>query len=463
MTQIVNIEITKYPDDVMKELPRNLFKTDYALVFFSDMDTVTKALANAARIKMMGFMIGTINANEVKYLNLRKSDPGPPEVALLNRVLEFIYVTHKLSMFDYCLGFIDNFLRYINTTMQGKFELNLKGTFIFIEDNLVQLMKFIPKSDFKPENFLNVSYSSAPEEIIHLSQMLFWFKIINLIKLGQEMKIMEAYVKFVASYFKPFTMKNIDSKTDLVVKSIWKINFVNENYKSIEAYCKTSSDKSQHWMVVLLGMLQDSYYEIAKTYSKTNSRKYETLWENLSQLIKEDDESYYNESNPVDSFGVDIRALYDKNESFIMSALSNCTTNLLNHVFFRTHPRAFLAKYITSLHLHLSLKSQFALETVSSWIDKVNDRLNLSFPFLELFKILSIYKAMYYVKMNQFENAVLTLLELLNKRYKEAEDGKDHKIAQEFIMLLSSKLTGPIGKPFEKLLSIDNGVVTIDE
>lgn len=309
---------------------------------------------------------------------------------------------------------------------------------------------------------LGTTFTPTADEILTLSQILFWFKTINLIKMAEEFKIMEAYVKFVTGFFKPFTLEGLDKETDIVIKSIWKINYVNENYKSIEGYCKIMNEKSQNWMVVLLGVLQESYFEVAKTYSRINNRKYRSVWENLHQLIT-DEQGYYNELKSVESLKLDIRKIYPKNETFIMSALSNCTSNLLNHIFFRSHPRAFLSRYITSLNLHLSLESKPALENIAAWIEKVNDKNNLSYPFLEIFKLLCVYKAMYWVRMKEPSTAILSLLELVNLRYKQDSESIDYIKAQEFARLLTKDLAAPMVRTIEKQFWIDNGMITIDE
>lgn len=323
-------------------------------------------------------------------------------------------------------------------------------------------MAFVPKSEFRPDMLLTAPFTPKAEEILDLTQVLFWFKTINLIKLAEEVKIMEAYVKFVISFFKPFTLEGLDKETDSVIKSIWKINYVNENYKSVESYCKTNSDKSQQWMVVLLGVLQDSYYEVSKTYSRINTRKYGSVWENLHQLVT-DEKNYYNQLTNIGSFKLDIRKIYPKSENFIMSALSNCTSNLLNHVFFRNHPRAFLSRYITSLNLHMSLESKQALDNVAAWIDKAADKNALSYPFLEIFKLLCVYKVIYWVRMKNIPNAILALMELVNKRYKQSGDSSDYLKSQEFIRMLTKEHPAPMVRTIEKQFWIDNGMITIDE
>lgn len=109
--------------------------------------------------------------------------------------------------------------------------------------------------------------------MVELMQLLFWLKVNTLITLNEEIKIMEVYTKFCISFFKPLRLEGINQQTDTLIKSIWRINFVNENYKSIEGYCRNNNDRSQQWMVNLLSLLQECYFEVAKTFCKFNSEK----------------------------------------------------------------------------------------------------------------------------------------------------------------------------------------------
>lgn len=324
------------------------------------------------------------------------------------------------------------------------------------------------KNEFKLESLMQATLTPTAFEIVEMTQLMFWLKVYTLITLNEEIKIMEVYTKFCISFFKPFKLTGVDEKTDGFFKSIWRINFVNENYKSIDAYCRTNNDKSQQWMVNLLSLLQECYFEVAKSYCRfrikdvTKNNQNTPHFELLQSMITSEEGFYTKELDPK-SFSIDIRELYNKQESFVVSSLANCTNNLLNHVYFKTHPRAFLTKYINSLDIHLSLLSKYSLEAASTWIDKASDRIHYSHPFRSVFKILAASKAMFYLRQGNTIAAILSLLEVLSSRFSVAEAADDYNTAASMIRQLSARLTEPVKQSLEKLVAIDNGMITIDE
>lgn len=108
-------------------MPKDQYKVEYALVYFSDPDAVNRAMSQANRAKTQGIYMGSLSQIEVKHLNLKKSEQGGEDIILLSRVLEYIYITHKLRMLELCISFIDNFFRIVNLKMAGKFDLDLKS------------------------------------------------------------------------------------------------------------------------------------------------------------------------------------------------------------------------------------------------------------------------------------------------------------------------------------------------
>ena len=116
-------------------------------------------------------------------------------------------------------------------------------------------MSSIPRTDYKPENIITAPFTSSALHMLEMQQMLFWLKTNLLIKLADEARIIENFAKFCLYYFKVVKFTEVSRQTDLILKSIWKISFVNENYKYIESFIKSTSDRGQHWMVTLLSMM----------------------------------------------------------------------------------------------------------------------------------------------------------------------------------------------------------------
>lgn len=71
--------------------------------------------------------MGSLTAIEVRNLNLKRSEQGRDEIVLLSRVLEYIYITNKLRMLEQCITYVDNFLRILNSRMEGAFDIDIKS------------------------------------------------------------------------------------------------------------------------------------------------------------------------------------------------------------------------------------------------------------------------------------------------------------------------------------------------
>ena len=136
-----------------------------------------------------------------------------------------------------------------------------------------KVLELVQRSALKPESIVEMQFTPTGLQLVELTQVLFWMKINSMISLNEEIRIMEVFTKFCISFFRPYELAGIDKKTELILKCIWRINFVNENYKNIDAYCKTNNEKSQQWMINLLSMLQECYFELSKTYFKFNDGK----------------------------------------------------------------------------------------------------------------------------------------------------------------------------------------------
>ena len=169
-------------------------------------------------------------------------------------------------------------------------KLTLKVGLIQIGD-IEKLLANIPRADYKPENIITAAFTSSAIHILEMQQMLFWMKTSLLIKLADEARIIENFSKFCLYYFKVVKFIDMSKQTDLIVKAIWKISFVNENYKYIESFIKTNSDRSQHWMVTLLSMMQESYYELAKIFYKFND-DFTDLFARVAVMLAKDDVDY---------------------------------------------------------------------------------------------------------------------------------------------------------------------------
>lgn len=70
---------------------------------------------------------------------------------------------------------------------------------------------------------------------------------------------------------------------------------------------------------------------------------------------------------------------------------------------------------------------------------------------------------MYHLRQTDTVSAILSLLEILNSKFSVPEFSNDYKTAVSIIGQLSSRLKAPVTRYLEKLISIDNGMLTIDK
>ena len=183
-------------------------------------------------------------------------------------------------------------------------------------------------------------FKLAAQEIMNIQQGLFWVRFHQLSKMADEGKNMEYLAKFITQFFKPIKLTGIDQDTENVLKAIWRINYINENYKAVENVSRLNNDRTQSWVINLLSILQESYYDISKTFYKFND-KYSDLFGRVMTLIQNEDVSYDQEFK-LEGNPIDIRAIFTKNKKFVISGLSTATQNMLGHTYFKSRPRKFV-------------------------------------------------------------------------------------------------------------------------
>lgn len=180
-------------------------------------------------------------------------------------------------------------------------------------------------------------------------------------------------------------------------------------------------------------------------------------------MIEHDDVSF-DGSFEVEKCPVDIRAVYPKKKSSVMQAMNSTTVSLLSHSYFRNHPRTYVKYFIRSMEIFLSLDSKSAIELSASWIDRSTDKLNLCKPFPDIYNSLTLCKTMVSVKKKDYQAAILSLLELIEQdSVNPSNRCEDYQLTTDLLNLLGKKVTNVIVQSLEKFLSIDNGVITINE
>ena len=127
------------------------------------------------------------------------------------------------------------------------------------------------RQDYSPELLLSLVLRQGRPDVLRAQQTLFWMRIAGLVKLGDDLRIIESFVVFSLYFFKPLRLAGASPAMESMLKAMWRVNFVNENYKYVEAYTRQqASDKSHQWIVALLQNLQLSYYTLAKAHYAFN-------------------------------------------------------------------------------------------------------------------------------------------------------------------------------------------------
>lgn len=246
----------------------NSFKIDYAKIYFTEEEANLRTTNGASKLRMAGVSPGLLTSNDSNFLNLKKCESGDKNLVVLHRLLEFIYVTYKCGMYAHCVEYISYFFNFCHRNLQDAFTLSVK-------DNINQIFKVLEKGAFKADLLISSSFQSQPTamELLFMLQVLFWLKVTTLLRSNEEKRILEAFVQFGLYAFKPFKLEGLKDKASCeVFKSMFRILFINKNYKQVEAYLKPSAGTEihQHWMVGLHTVLQTSYYEVCKCFYNFN-------------------------------------------------------------------------------------------------------------------------------------------------------------------------------------------------
>ncbi len=180
-------------------------------------------------------------------------------------------------------------------------------------------------------------------------------------------------------------------------------------------------------------------------------------------MIENDDVSF-DGSFDVEKCPVDIRSIYPKKKSAVIQAINSTTISLLSHSYFRNHPRTYVKYFIRSMEIFLSLDSKSAIELCSAWIDRSTDKLNLCKPFPDIYNSLTLCKTMVLVKKKDYQAAILSLFELIEQdSVNPSNRSEDYERTIELLNLLGKRVSNIIVQSLNKFVTIDNGVITINE
>lgn len=299
-------------------------------------------------------------------------------------------------------------------------------------------MKCLDIKDFRAELLIHEFKSSDPDVIL-IQQVFFWMKTSILIKFQEETKVIENFASFANSCFQFVTFTGFDVISSKLLKTVWKVNFINDNYKFIESKVRLEKEKNQHWLVMVISLLQKSYHYLLKAYYDYFD-DYEDLFDRFDRFLaaSENTEALQSIWTPkIESKRekFELKSIFSIKKEHLVQALITTITNILNSPYFQTHPRRFAVEYINSLSILLSIKSKKLFEFTGEWVNKNLSALSLTSQFPDIFRVIVLLRATYRIRKNDYESATLNMMDFLSAQNGMSQE--DYKKAIEVSSLLA--------------------------
>ena len=262
-------------------------------------------------------------------------------------------------------------------------------------------------------------------DILKLQFILFCIKS-NILSKKDTSKLLTHFVHHLQTFFKPVDYHQLDSTSMDLIKAVFRIQFVNNNYKAFEAKIDVNKERNQHWMVFLLSSVQHSFYEIAKTFYP-HLDDYDNMFARFDKFLElvEDLDEEKESKKELDLFKPKVARkreqfslgkIFGHKKSEVIKALIQCTNNLLTHNYFRNHPRRFVVEYIKSLRILLSLKSKRIFDFAGDWVEKNLPALSLCQSIPSIFRVIVMHRATYQLRKMDYEACILNLMDFLSAK-----------------------------------------------
>ena len=341
---------------------------------------------------------------------------------VVTQICQHVYISFKLKQDPITMRLIEFF-----------YDMILKMPILKLENvdphGIVQSLDI---KLFNPEMLINQIKSSTPD-ILRIQLVFFWMKTSILIKFQEESKLLEHFCSFTQNFFRPVSFGNMDVISTKMLCTIWKINFINENYKFIESKVRVDKEKNQHWMVIILSLLQKNYHYLSKAYQDYQD-DYSDLFDRFDRFLSLEQEGGGTKTIWIPRIEhkreyFDIKEVFPHKKDHITKAIVTVTTNLLNNAYFVSHPRRFVVEYINSLQILLSLKSKRLFEFAGEQIKRNLPQLGLCQQFSDIFRVIVLHRATYQARKKDFESAILNLMDFLSAQNGMQEE--DYKKAVE--------------------------------
>ena len=452
--EIINVSVNTFPSEILKGAPL----LQYALVYYSDGDAYQKALAQASRIREKGFYVGGITQREANFLNLKRSETGAPNIVSLHRLLEYIYISNKMLMFEVSVTFIDHFFTSVQSENEGAFSIDPFGKLPTGLTHAQSMLIMMPKAEFRAELLMS-EFTPTGIQLFQTQQMLLLIKFINLSKMEKDHRIPEFAQKYMLGCFKPFKLEGLSERARVLMLSCWRIAFITEHLKLIELSSKTNPE----WYIEVLSLVQDAYFELLKTFYPFRNLEI-SLFDTLEQLLASPNKKpdYPNSTDPI-QIGFPLKELFDRPKDFFRTGFKDCTQAMLGLPYFKNHPRKLLKIFLKSSKLILALSSRNSVEYAATWLEKVADKNTLCSSFPQIQEDFVLVKSLIFSLKGDLKLGASTLLELLHTAQQTSKGESSYDRTVNLLKRFGNVIEEPIMLRSHQFITVENGLIAITE
>lgn len=373
---------------------------DHVHLHVNETDNLIEAINSSDNVRTLTSTLEEEeNIPDHKRSKFSESDPVP----IMKQILWHLHLAFELGQYSTCKQLVEYFFQLYSSMPKVKLNITKPKT----------LLKFMGKEKFKVYRLLDQA-NDFQASIFKILQHVYWVMVISNLKLSTHVDLIKFFNLYMVYYFRGVKFHELDDVSSLLIQSIWRIKFVNQNYKYVEDKIDQSNSLVQHWVVMLISKLQASYYEVAKCHYEFYE-DYDDLFDRFDQYYSE------YEQKPVIQWKsyeknrgkFNISELFSKQKDEVIKILIMCTTNLLNHKFHENHPRRFVSEYIRSMKMLLSLNGHRAFVFAGEWIEKKQDRLAFSQKFPSIFRVIVFLRSIYQIMKKDIEACTLNLMDFL--------------------------------------------------
>ena len=146
------------------------------------------------------------------------------QIDALNKLFTQIYLAWKTEQDVLATRLIGVYFDYVIDSSDKVFEFSIKNPLDHINP--------IKRSEVNLSKIKSVLESGF--DVMAIQQILYWVKTMTMIKNAPTQHIMEYFLCFMSNYFKSIKFEGIGHDQSILIKSLWRINFITENLSYLE-------------------------------------------------------------------------------------------------------------------------------------------------------------------------------------------------------------------------------------